>query len=59
MGKVEGKVATGRTQSNMAAVFTCIVNSLSAEKERKMAREDKYYSGIVIFFKYDGILCHC
>ena len=37
-------------------LFTCIVNS--AEKERKMAREDKYYSGIAIFFKYDEISCH-
>ena len=24
----------------------------------KMARENKYYSRVAIFFKYDGILCH-
>ena len=37
-------------------LFTRIVNS--AEKERKMAREDNYYSRTGIFLKYDEILCH-
>ena len=56
MGKLEGKIATGPTRSNMAAAVHFVVNR--AEKERKMAREDKYYSEIALFIKYKGILCH-
>ena len=35
-------------------LFTCIVNS--AKKERKMNREDKYYSRISTFIRYDGAI---
>ena len=57
-GKGRGKNSDWKNsiQYGGCCSFVRFVNS--AEKERKVAREDKYYSGIAIFFKYDGILCH-